>query len=216
MGAASGALMLFEQNAIGKLLDDSHVGTMVLGGGAFAIGFALAHPQKTIILERGIHLCADVALTGDFAEVGTPSTPLGHELYDKLVAEGLLADGKVECPPLADFMAAFFAEHGGTALTNSPSVDSLSYNSCPNGVVGVPTSAKSVVRATSAQRWMPRSMTMVFCGWANAKPIANAPPPKTAVRPLSSNNALPIAFCSNSINVPLAAPIAMNSRLFIF
>ena len=123
MGAASGAWMLFEQNAIGKALFDDNGLTAVLGGGAFAIGFALAHPQKTIVIERGIHLCADVALTADFAEVGTPSTPLGHELYDKLKAEGLLADGKVECPPLADFMATFFVEHGGTALTNTELVD---------------------------------------------------------------------------------------------
>ena len=123
MGAASGALMLFEQNAIGKALFDDNGLTVVLGGGAFAIGFALAHPQKTIVIERGIYLCADVALTTDFAEVGTPTTPLGHELYDKLSTEGLLADGKVECPPLADFMAAFFVEHGGTALTNTELVD---------------------------------------------------------------------------------------------
>jgi len=123
MGAASGTLMLFEQNAIGKALFDNSGLTAVLGGGAFAIGFALAHPQKTIIIERGIHLCADVALTADFAEIGTPSTSLGHELYDKLVAEGLLTDSKVECPPLADFMATFFVEHGGTALTNTELVE---------------------------------------------------------------------------------------------
>ena len=123
MGAASGALMLFEQNAIGKALFDDNGLTAVLGGGAFAIGFALAHPQKTIVIEHGIHLCADVALTTDFADVGTPTTPLGHELYDKLSTEGLLVDGKVECPPLADFMAAFFVEHGGTALTNTELVD---------------------------------------------------------------------------------------------
>ena len=123
MGAASGALMLFEQNAIGKALFDNNGLTAVLGGGAFAIGFALAHSQKTIVIERGIHLCADVALTADFAEVGTPSTPLGHELYDKLVEEGLVADGKVECPPLADFMATFFVEHSGTALTNTELVE---------------------------------------------------------------------------------------------
>ncbi len=123
MGAASGAWMLFEQNAIGKALFDDNGLTAVLGGGAFAIGVALANPQKTIIIERGIHLCADVALTADFAEVGTPSTSLGHELYDKLVAEGLVADGKVECPPLADFMATFFVEHKGTALANAELVD---------------------------------------------------------------------------------------------
>ena len=123
MGAASGALMLFEQNTIGKALFDDNGLTAVLGGGAFAIGFALAHPQKTIVIERGIHLCADVALTADYTEVGTPSTPLGHELYQKLEAEGILVNGKVECPPLADFMAAFFVEHGGTALTNTELVD---------------------------------------------------------------------------------------------
>ena len=123
MGAASGALMLFDQNAFGKLLGDSHIGTMILGGGAFAIGFALAHPEETVIVERGIHLCADVALTGDFAAIGTPVSPLGRELYQRLEAEGLLVDGKVECPPLADFMATFFVEHKGTALANAELVD---------------------------------------------------------------------------------------------
>ena len=72
MGAASGAWMLFEQNAIGKTLFDDNGLTAVLGGGAFAIGVALAHPQKTVVIERGIHLCADVALTADVAEIGTP------------------------------------------------------------------------------------------------------------------------------------------------
>ncbi len=123
MGAASGALMLFEQNAIGKALFDDDGLTAILGGGAFAIGFALAHPQKTIVIERGIHLCADVALTGDFAAIGTPVSPLGRELYQRLETEGLLADGKVECPPLADFMATFFVEHKGTALANAELVD---------------------------------------------------------------------------------------------
>ncbi len=123
MGAASGALMLFDQNAFGKLLGDSHIGTMILGGGAFAIGFALAHLEETVVVERGIHLCADVALTGDFAAIGTPVSPLGRELYQRLETEGLLNDGKVECPPLADFMATFFVEHGGTALTNTELVE---------------------------------------------------------------------------------------------
>ena len=84
MGAASGALMLFDQNAFGKLLGDSHIGTMILGGGAFAIGFALTHPEETVVVEHGIHLCADVALTGDFAAIGTPVSPLGRELYQRL------------------------------------------------------------------------------------------------------------------------------------
>ncbi len=123
MGAASGALMLFDQSAFGKLLGDSHIGTMILGGGAFAIGFALAHTEETVIVERGIHLCADVALTGDFAAIGTPVSPLGRELYQRLEMEGLLVDGKVECPPLADFMATFFVEHKGTALANAELVD---------------------------------------------------------------------------------------------
>ncbi len=123
MGAASGALMLFDQSAFGKLLGDSHIGTMILGGGAFAIGFALAHTEETVIVERGIHLCADVALTGDFAAIGTPVSPLGRKLYQRLEMEGLLVDGKVECPPLADFMATFFVEHKGTALANAELVD---------------------------------------------------------------------------------------------
>ena len=93
--------------------------TLVLGGGAFALGYALAHPAEAVVLERGIHLAADYGMVGDYAAPGEPRTPLGRELRTELARAGLLVDGRLELPPLADFMAAFFAKKGGQSLMNA-------------------------------------------------------------------------------------------------
>lgn len=93
--------------------------TLVLGGGAFALGYALAHPQETLVLERGIHLGLDFAGTVGPAAPGVPTTALGAELLAKMTEARIVRDGALELPPLADFLAVFFQEHGGRAFMNA-------------------------------------------------------------------------------------------------
>ena len=82
--------------------------TLVLGGGAFALGYALAHPKETLVLERGIHLGLDYAGTTGPVAPGTPTTEIGRELIAKMSEAQILKDGAMELPPLADFLAQFF------------------------------------------------------------------------------------------------------------
>lgn len=124
LGAAAGAVSLFDRTAFAAALAaDATPKTLVLGGGAFALGHALAHPQSTLVLERGIHLAADFSLAGDPGAPGTPSTPLGQELLSALEACGIVAGGRLEPAPLADFMAEFFAAHGGRSFMFAELVD---------------------------------------------------------------------------------------------
>lgn len=126
LGAASaaGAVSLFDAGLFAAALTDGEKAkTLVLGGGAFALGYALARPARTLVLERGIHLAADFSLAGDPGAPGTPSTPLGKELLSALEACGIVRDGNLEPAPLADFMAEFFAAHGGKSFMAAELVD---------------------------------------------------------------------------------------------
>lgn len=120
LSLAGGAAMLFDAPFFAAALaDGSQPKTLVLGGGAFALGYALAHPGETLVLERGIHLAADFACTCGPFEPGEPTTALGRELVEGLATCGILSDGKLELPPLADYMSVFFADHGGRAFLNA-------------------------------------------------------------------------------------------------
>ena len=78
---AMGTAALFRADLFAAaLMRDGTPKTLVLGGGAFALGYALAHPAEAIILERGIHLAADYGMVGDSAAPGVPTTDLGREL----------------------------------------------------------------------------------------------------------------------------------------
>ena len=124
LGAAAGAVSLFGRAAFDEALAaDATRKTLVLGGGAFALGYALARPAQTLVLERGIHLAADFSLAGDPGSPGIPTTALGEELLAALVACGIVRDGKLEPAPLADFMAEFFAAHGGRSFMFAELVD---------------------------------------------------------------------------------------------
>ena len=117
---AMGAAALFRADLFAAaLMRDGTPKTLVLVGGAFALGYALAHPAEAIVLERGIHLAADYGMVGDFAAPGVPTTDLGRELMAELTQAGLLKDGRLELPPLSDFMASFFARKGGRSFMNA-------------------------------------------------------------------------------------------------
>ena len=118
-GAMAGAVTVFSPAAFAAALaEGNRRKTLILGGSAFALGYALAHPGEAVVLERGILLAPEFAATKDYAELGTATSPLGRELVAGLEQSGLLEDGKIELPPLADFMSEFFAAHGGRAFLN--------------------------------------------------------------------------------------------------
>ena len=120
LSLAGGAALLFDAPSFAAALADGpRPKTLVLGGGAFALGYALAHPSETLVLERGIHLAADFACTCGPFEPGEPRTALGREFAEGLEKCGILAGGRLELPPLADYMGVFFADHGGRAFMNA-------------------------------------------------------------------------------------------------
>ena len=120
LSLAGGAALLFDAPSFAAALADGpRPKTLVLGGGAFALGYALAHPSETLVLERGIHLAADFACTCGPFEPGEPRTALGRELAEGLEKCGILAGGRLELPPLADYMSVFFADHGGRVFVNA-------------------------------------------------------------------------------------------------
>jgi hypothetical protein len=119
-----GAVSLFSPSAFAGALKVGNRGkTLVLGGGAFAMGYALAHPHETVVIERGIHLCADFALTFEDYSVGEASTPLGRALAEGLRGAGILKGDSLECPPLPDYLSVFFSERGGRAFMNAELAD---------------------------------------------------------------------------------------------
>ena len=134
--------------------------TLVLGGSAFALGYALAHHAETVVLERGILLAPEFAATGDYAAPGAARSPLGRELLAALETSGLLRDGKVELPPLADFLSEFFASHGGRAFLNGElvSVETPRRGSFRLGIFG---SAYTGVRTFTVDRFFDTTPT----GW---------------------------------------------------
>lgn len=120
MSIAGGTVALFDaQSFAAALAADGRAKTLVVGGGAFALGYALAHREDALVLERGIHLAADFACTCGPQKLGTPKTSLGRELRDGPASCGILNGEHLELPPLADYMGAFFADHGGRAFMNA-------------------------------------------------------------------------------------------------
>lgn len=120
MALAGGVVSAFGPDAFAAALAaGGKPKTLVLGGGAFALGYALAHPQTTLVLERGIHLGLDYAGTTGPVEPGEPTTAIGRELVAQLAEAQILRNGVMELPPLADFLSVFFAAHGGRAFLNA-------------------------------------------------------------------------------------------------
>ena len=119
-GAMAGAVTVFSPAAFAAALAGGQGReTLVLGGSAFALGYALAHHAETVVLERGILLAPEFAATGDYAAPGEARSPLGRELLADMEKCGLLRDGRVELPPLSDFLSEFFASHGGRVFLNA-------------------------------------------------------------------------------------------------
>ena len=162
-GAMAGAVTVFSPAAFAAALaEGNRRKTLILGGSAFALGYALAHPEETVVLERGILLAPEFSATGDYAEPGAAKSPLGRELLAALEKCGLLRDGKVELPPLADFMSEFFAAHGGRSFLNAElvSVETPRRGSFRLGIFG---SAYTGVKTFTVDSFLDSTPT----GWRN-------------------------------------------------
>ena len=160
-GVIAGVVAAFSPEAFASALAQGQGRkTLVLGGSAFALGYALSHPNETVVLERGILLAPEFSATGDYAAPGAARSPLGRELLAALEKNGLLRDGKVELPPLADFLSEFFASHGGRAFMNAElvSVETPHRGSFRLGIFG---SAYTGVRTFSVERFFDTTPT----GW---------------------------------------------------
>ena len=160
-GVIAGVVAAFSPQALAAALAQGQGRkTLILGGSAFALGYALAHPEDTVVLERGILLAPEFSATGDYAAPGAARSPLGRELLAALEKNGLLRDGKVELPPLADFLSEFFASHGGRAFLNAElvSVETPHRGSFRLGIFG---SAYTGVRTFSVERFFDTTPT----GW---------------------------------------------------
>lgn len=92
------------------------VRTLVLGGGVFALGYVLAHPAETLLVTRSLHLGDDFACTIGPHDIGTPRSADGRRLAAALVEAGVVCEGVLDAPPLADFFATYFAAAGGRAF----------------------------------------------------------------------------------------------------
>lgn len=160
-GVIAGVVAAFSPQALASALAQGQGRkTLVLGGSAFALGYALAHPEDTVVLERGILLAPEFSATGDYAAPGAARSPLGRELLAALEKCGLLRDGKVELPPLADFLSEFFASHGGCAFLNAElvSVETPRRGSFRLGIFG---SAYTGVKTFAVERFFDTTPT----GW---------------------------------------------------
>lgn len=89
---------------------------LVLGSGAYGLGYALARPRETLVIERGIFPAPEFTLTGEPDTLAPPTTPIGNDLNRALLDAGILKDTRLQLPPLADFLLDFFLARGGNLL----------------------------------------------------------------------------------------------------
>ncbi len=86
--------------------------TLVLGGTAFGLGTALANPGRCVVIERSLHLAPEFSQVGDWGELGEAATEKGRALAEAIRSVGLVSDGRLELPPLSDFLHKYAAEKG--------------------------------------------------------------------------------------------------------
>ena len=86
--------------------------TLVLGGTAFGLGVAVANPGQCVVIERSLHLAPEFSQVGDWGELGEAATEQGKALAEAIRSVGLVTDGRLELPPLSDFLHKYAAEKG--------------------------------------------------------------------------------------------------------
>ena len=85
---------------------------LVLGGTAFGLGVAVANPGRCVVIERSLHLAPEFSQVGDWGELGEAATERGRALAEAIRSVGLVSDGRLELPPLSDFLHQYAAEKG--------------------------------------------------------------------------------------------------------
>ena len=86
--------------------------TLVLGGTAFGLGVAVANPGRCVVVERSLHLAPEFSQVGDWGELGEAATERGRALAEAIRSVGLVSDGRLELPPLSDFLHQYASEKG--------------------------------------------------------------------------------------------------------
>jgi hypothetical protein len=89
-----------------------HPKTLVLGGTAFGLGVAVANPGRCVVIERSLHLAPEFSQVGDWGKLGDAATEQGKALAEAIRSVGLVTDGRLELPPLSDFLHQYAAEKG--------------------------------------------------------------------------------------------------------
>ena len=124
--------------------------TLVLGGTAFGLGTALANPGRCVVIERSLHLAPEFSQVGDWGELGEAATEQGKALAEAIRSVGLVSDGRLELPPLSDFLHQYAAEKGVSFFCCADLVSfKRNANSCRAAVCGGGSSGLCEVEADS-------------------------------------------------------------------
>ena len=119
LALAGGVGTIFDSRLFASAVGPAGDKTILFGASAFALGVALAHPERTVIVERGIHLAPEFSQVGDWTDLGQPKTEEGRRLMAALAGAGLLKEGRLELPPLSDFLQTHLASRGLSAFFNA-------------------------------------------------------------------------------------------------
>lgn len=113
-GASAGALSLsFGNSLFAAAMEPSpRPKVLVLGGTALGLGVAIANPGRCVVVERGLHLAPEFSQVADWGELGEPTTEAGRAMAEAIKSAGLVTDGRLELPPLSDFLHQYAAEKG--------------------------------------------------------------------------------------------------------
>ena len=112
--ASAGALALsFDPSLFAAAMTPSpRPKTLVLGGTAFGLGVAVANPGQCVVIERSLHLAPEFSQGGDWGELSEATSEQGKALAEAIRSVGLVTDGRLELPPLSDFLHQYVAEKG--------------------------------------------------------------------------------------------------------
>lgn len=123
---------------------------LVLGGTAFGLGVAVANPGRCVVIERSLHLAPEFSQVGDWGELGEAATEQGKTLAEAIRSVGLVTDGRLELPPLSDFLHQYAAEKGVSFFCCADLVSfKRNANSCRAVVCGGGSSGLCEVEAAS-------------------------------------------------------------------
>ena len=155
--AAGIGVALCRASSIRALAAEGPDKTLILGGTAFACGAAHAYPGNVVVVERGIHLVPEFALTNHSFAGGDPKTETGRDICQKLEHCGILHKGALRPSVLPDFFADHMSGRGCSLLLNAETVscektrDGFRVTLC--GIDGLSAFTVARVFDTTAEGW---------------------------------------------------------------